>query len=207
MIRVAFSVALSKTTVDPGESIRVDWSLTNDIMSSYYFKIDFKLNGSLVRTENLGSVGSGRTESDSFTFNAPGSSGTYKFEAIVYLRPSPYADWLDYDSVTKQITVESEVPPVPPIGRIQGIKVNGESVGNGGYKTISTASITVSVRVSNVGGKGTIVAHIDIKDIRGNGIYSTTKTVSMYAGETRDITFSTTLPRADTYRVTVSVGH
>ena len=204
---MAFSVTLSKTTVDPGESIRVDWSLTNGFMSSYYFKIDFELNGSLVRTENLGRVGSGETESSSFTFNAPKTPGTYKFEAIVYMRPSVYADWLDYDSVTKQITVESEVPPVPPIARIQGIKVNGESIRNGESKTIDKADVTVSVRVSNVGSKGTIVAHIDIKDSKGNGVYSTTKTVSMYAGETKEITFSTTLPKADTYKVTVSVGH
>ena len=201
---MAFSVTLSKTTVSPGESIGVDWSLTNGFMSSYYFKIDFELNGSLVRTENLGRVGSGETESGSFTFNAPKSPGAYKFEAIAYMRPSRYADWLDYDSVTKQITVESGVLP---IAKIQGIKVNDESIGNGGSKTISTASITVSVRVSNVGSSGGIVARIDIKDSKGNEVYSTTKTVSMYGGETRDITFSTTLPKADAYRVTVSVGH
>jgi len=110
---------------------------------------------------------------------------------------------------TWSITVKEpvEVPSVPPIARIQGIKVNGESVSNGGYKTISTASITVSVRVSNVGSKGTIAAHIDIKDSGGNRVYSTTKTVSMYAGETRDVTFNTTLPKEDKYRVTVSVDH
>lgn len=195
------SFTLDKTTVSPGEQVKVNWTFMNGWTSSYTFKLEFKINGSPLKTINLGTVYSGRTKTGSFTFSAPKTPGTYTVKVISYLYT--YGTWVNEDSDSKSLTVKKEEAKAD----IQYVKVNGESVGNGGSKTVSKAGITVSVGVKNTGSDGTIVAHIAIKDSKGNGVYSTTKTVSMSSGETKEIAFSTTLPKADEYRVTVSAGH
>jgi len=198
---VTVSFTLDKTTVSPGETVKVNWTFMNGWTSSYTFKLEFKINGSPLKTINLGTVYSGRTKTGSFTFSAPKTPGTYTVEVISYLYTR--GTWVDEDSDSKSLTVKKEEAKAD----IQYVKVNGESVGNGGSKTVSRADITVSVGVKNTGSKGTIVAHVSIRDSKGNGVYSTTKTESFNSGETKEITFSTTLPKADEYKVTVSAGH
>jgi len=200
---MSISFTLDKTTVSPGESVKVSWTFRNGWTSSYSFKIEFTINGSPLRTINLGTVYSGQTKSGSFTFSAPKTPGTYKVEAISYMYV--HGSWLDEDSDSKSLTVK-EVQQEPK-AKIQYVTVNGKSVSNGGSVTISNVDMVVEVGISNVGGDGNIVTHITVKDSSGNGIYSTTKTISISSGETKEVTFSTTLPKADTYRVTVSAGH
>ena len=200
---MTISFTLDKTKVKPGETVRVSWTLRNGWTKSYPFKIEFKIDGSPLRTIDLGTVYSGQTKTGSFTFTAPKTSGTYTIEAISYL--SVYGQWTDEDSYTKTLTVEQVI--IPPKGEIQYINVNGNSVRNGGSVTIDKASISVSIGVANTGGVGTIVINVAIKDSSGNGVYSSTKTVSLGANSSTTVTFSTTLPKPDTYSVTVSVGH
>jgi len=200
---VTISFTLDKTKVKPGETVRVSWTFRNGWTKSYSFKIEFKINGSPLRTIDLGTVYSGQTKTGSFTFTAPKTSGTYTIEAISYLYV--YGQWTDEDSYTKTLTVEQVV--ISPKGEIQYINVNGNSVRNGGSVTIDTSSINVNIGVANTGGDGTIVVNVAIKDSSGNGVYSSTKTVSLGANSSTTVTFSTTLPKPDTYSVTVSVGH
>ena len=132
------------------------------------------------------------------TAKLPSLSIGYHTLTLILLR---YSDRGFY-AMSKQIYVT-----IPPKAEIRHVVVNGESVGNGGSKTISTPDVTVKVGVSNTGGKGDIVAHITIKDSGGKEVYSTTQTVGLSTGETKEVTFETTLPKVDAYKVTVSVGH
>jgi len=132
------------------------------------------------------------------TAKLPSLSTGYHTLTLVLLSSSSRG----FYAMSKQIYVT-----IPPKAEIRHVVVNGESVENGGSRTISTPDVTVKVGVSNTGGKGDIVAHITIKDSGGKEVYSTTQTVSLSTGETKEVTFGTTLPKVDAYKVTVSVGH
>jgi len=201
---MTISFTLDKTTVKPGGTVKVNWTLKNGWTKSYPFKIEFTINGSPLRTIDLGTVYSGQTKTGSFTFTAPKTSGTYTVKAVSFIEAMP-DNWVDEDSYTKSLTVESVT--VSPKGEIQYINVNGNSVRNGGSVTIDNASINISIGVVNTGGDGTIVVNVAIKDSSGSGVYSSTKTVSLGANSSTTVTFSTTLPKPGTYSVIVSVGH
>ena len=102
---MGISFTLDKTTVKPGETVKVNWTYKNTWTKSYSFKIEFKINGSSLKTISLGTVYSGQTKTGSFTFTAPKTPGTYTVKAISYLYT--YGQWVDEDSYTKTLTVAS----------------------------------------------------------------------------------------------------
>ena len=99
------SFTLDKTKVKPGETVVVNWTLRNEQAKSYPFKIEFTINGSPLRTIDLGTVYSGQTKTGSFTFIAPKTPKTYTVKAVSLMEVMPY-NWVDDDSYIETLTVE-----------------------------------------------------------------------------------------------------
>ena len=82
---MSISFTLDKTTVNPGDTVKVSWTFKSGWTSSYSYKIEFRINGSPLRTIDLGTVYPGQTKTGSFTFTAPTAPGTYTISATSYL--------------------------------------------------------------------------------------------------------------------------
>ena len=95
------SISLSNTSPKPGDTVTVSWSLKNDFMASYYFKVDLYTDGKYIKNLYKGRLSSGSSRSGSTSIIA--QEGTHTVEVVASLSIDG-TTWTDYDSASKSYT-------------------------------------------------------------------------------------------------------
>jgi len=103
---MAVGVSVDKSTYQLGETVTVSWNVKNfSSTSTLYYKVEFYLDGALLKTIDVGQVAPLVKESGAFTFSAPSTAGSYTLTAVSYTSFNG-RDWMDEDSQSVTFTVE-----------------------------------------------------------------------------------------------------
>jgi len=147
------NITLSKTTAAPGEEVIVNWTVKNNLTSTYYFQVEFYINDSpFYGPLKLGTLSPGVSKNSSFSFQAPQVAGVYTIEAVSYIS-FDNASWLNEDSDSKNLTVEAKEPKFELIKNTAYtyFTINGKNVGPGEYSVKKGSYIQFKITIKNSG--------------------------------------------------------
>ena len=159
---VGFNVSVSPTTVKPGETVTVKWSLSNTLGVPGYFKIDFYLDGDKLTSKYLGSVGPGYSKSGSFAITATPSTGTHTVKGIVYIS-FDNTTWTDIDDA--QATFQVATVTTPTIKMSVKPSISAEAG--------KSFTVPVTITISGLGHPLSVKAEVEI----GGNRYEATETL------------------------------
>ena len=170
------SLTISPSEVDIDETVNISISVANTGGQAGSYTVTLKIDGVVEEAKEV-TVAAGASTGVAFT-TSQGEAGTYS---------------VDVNGLTGSFTVMEEVVPLPPTFTPSSLRVSPDQADIG-------ETVTISISVANTGGEAgsyTVTLKID-------GVVEETKEVTVDAGASTGVNFTTSRDEAGTYSVDVN---